>query len=280
MLAGALVLADARAAALFPVGMALGFALSRLPRRRKPRGPEAPCGRGDVAETAHELRTPLTSVITALDLLREEEDLAPADRHMFLEQATVAARHMAFLINDMLDSAALEAGKLKLNIGLQHLCDIAADVEQVMGIMARSRDIRLALAIPDEAIVFKADRARVLQVLFNLIGNAIKHSDSGSTILLLPSQAPPWCQFEIIDEGHGVADEVQPMLFGRFERGREDGRAHSSGLGLHVCRRIIELMGGEIGYRPRPEGGSVFWFRLPLVESLAPAAPADAPAGL
>lgn len=225
--------------------------------------------RVNLAETAHELRTPLTSVITALDLLREDMDLAPADRDMFLQQAAVAARHMAFLINDLVDAAALAAGKLSLHLRPHHVRDVAVDVDQVMGLTAQSRDIELAVMVPPEGIVVQGDRSRILQVLFNLVGNAIKYSAPGSTVLLLVSTAAPWCQFEVIDEGSGIPAELRDRLFGRFARGAdpERSRTHSSGLGLYVCRRLVELMQGGIGFRPRPDGGSVFWFCLPLATS-------------
>jgi two-component system sensor histidine kinase RpfC len=184
---------------------------------------------------------------------------------MCLTQAVVAARHLSFVINDVLDLAALESGRLSLQIRDHWLHELLPDVRQVMGLAASANGIELRVDEPADALCLRTDRGRFLQITFNLLGNAIKYSTHGGRIELRVRQAGDRLRFEVLDSGEGVPPQYRDRLFTRF------GRAHSAnhsdvggtGLGLHLCSQLVELQEGAIGYEPRSPRGSVFWFELP-----------------
>ncbi|MGE3174935.1 MAG: sensor histidine kinase [Planctomycetota bacterium] len=218
-----------------------------------------------LANTAHELRTPLTAVTTAIELLRDGYATSPEDWSMFLDQATVAARHMAFLINDVVDLAALECGRISLHVRQQRVQELVFDVAQVMQLTAQQRNVELRIEEPPEDLLVQADRGRFLQVVFNLIGNAIKFSDQGDLVHLIINVDEAGVTFEVHDQGPGVEPEHRERLFTRFGRVHDRSRPAigGTGLGLHVCKLLVDHMGGQIGHRPREGHGSVFWFSLP-----------------
>ncbi len=234
-----------------------------------------------LANTAHELRTPLTAVTTAIELLRDGYATTPEDWSIFLDQASVASRHMAFLINDVVDLAAIECGRISLHVKEQRAQELVFDVAQVMQLTAQQRDVELRIEEPPENLFVAADRGRFLQVVFNLVGNAIKFSDGGALVRLVTCVEDDRVTFEVHDHGPGVDPELRERLFTRFGRVHDKSRPSISGtgLGLHVCKRLVEHMGGTIGYRPGQDRGSVFWFTLPRAQSTIdrPAAPLTAP---
>lgn len=231
-----------------------------------------------VAQTAHELRTPLTALTTAIELLREGYAVSPEDQATFLDQASVAARHMAFLINDVVDLAALESGHVSLHIRNQRVQEMLFDVAQVMQLTAQGRGIELRIDEPREDLQVLADRGRFLQIVFNLVSNALKFSGSGSTVRLATEIQADVVRFEVHDAGPGVEVEQRSRLFTRYGRAHERslGSVPGTGLGLHVSKLLVERMGGAIGYRPGEPGGSVFWFTLPQSVALESAAVASA----
>ncbi len=218
-----------------------------------------------LANTAHELRTPLTAVTTAIELLRDGYATTPEDWATFLDQASVASRHMAFLINDVVDLAALECGRLSLHARDQRVQELVFDVAQVMQLTAQQRNVELRIDEPPEALVVIADRGRFLQIVFNLVANAIKYSDAGALVQLVTNVDDDRVTFEVHDSGPGVDAEQRERLFTRFGRAHDRSKPSigGTGLGLHVCKLLVEHMGGTIGFRPGAERGSVFWFTLP-----------------
>ncbi len=219
-----------------------------------------------LAHTAHELRTPLAAVATAIELLREGYAETPEDQSDFLDQAGAAVRHMAFLLNDVVDLAAIENGRLTLQVQPQPLGDLLADAERVMRLPARERGVRLHWEGPAPETVVLADRGRFLQVVFNLVANALKFSPRGAEVRCRAEVRRRTVRFEVQDRGPGVEEGRRDRLFSRFARLHEDRlpSVAGAGLGLHVSRMLVESMGGSIGHRPARGGGSVFWFTLPL----------------
>ncbi len=233
-----------------------------------------------LANTAHELRTPLTAVTTAIELLRDGYATTPEDWNTFLDQASVAARHMAFLINDVVDLAALECGRISLHVRENRVQELVFDVAQVMQLTAQQRNVELRIDEPPESLVVTADRGRFLQIVFNLVANAIKFSDAGALVRLITAVESDRVTFEVHDAGPGVEPEQRERLFTRFGRAHDRSKPAiaGTGLGLHVCKLLVEHMGGSIGFRPGAERGSVFWFTLPRpagpVADAAPTPPA------
>lgn len=229
-----------------------------------------------LAHTAHELRTPLTSVLTALEMLRLGYATTADETAEFLDEADLAARHLAYLVNDVLDGASMAAGRLRLDLADHHVAGLVADALKVLGLQAERRGIAVhAGPIPAELLVH-ADPRRFLQVVFNLLGNAIKFSSPGQPVHIEVAALPLHVRIVVRDSGPGVPGELRDRLFEPFARG--DGeRVAGTGLGLHITRKLVEQMNGRIGYAPAPERGSTFWFELPRAHALhATIAPAPA----
>jgi signal transduction histidine kinase len=233
--------------------------------------------REQLAHTAHELRTPLTSVLTALEMVRGGYATTPAETEEFLAEADLAARHLSFLVNDVLDEAALSAGQLRIDSGEHGVRRLLLDALALLGLQAERRG--LSITAPDVADDLRvvADARRVLQVLFNLVGNAVKFSAQGEPIRIDVTATPDRVRIAVVDSGPGVPRDVRPRLFQPFGRGDATGVA-STGLGLHITKRLVERMGGAIGYLPRPLRGSEFWFELPRATPQQTIAPAPAAA--
>ncbi|HEB52783.1 MAG TPA: hypothetical protein ENI87_05970 [bacterium] len=243
-------------------GALLGITAAARIRRRRERQLTKALQRRDerLAQTAHELRTPLTAVISAIEIVRSGIATTPEETKGFLDEADLAARHLSFLIHDVLDVAALDAGRLRLEIGTHPVGELLRDAVRVLGMQATHNEIQVQ-ADPDLAV--RADARRLLQVLFNLVGNAIKHSRPRAPIRVQVQPAGNEVLFQVQDEGPGVAEHVRPHLFTPFAGDDQHHRADSTGLGLHICRGLIADMGGRIGYRPRRPHGAEFWFTLP-----------------
>jgi signal transduction histidine kinase len=225
-----------------------------------------------LAYTAHELRTPLTAVTTAIELLRDGYTSSPEDTQMFLEQASIASRHMAFLINDVVDLAALECGRISLHVRDHRVSELIFDVAQVMRLTAQQRNVELRIDETPDDLFVSTDSGRFLQIVFNLVANAIKFSEPGKLVQLVTRPRHGEITFEVHDQGPGVPPESRSRLFTRF------GRAHGqtifgTGLGLHVCKLLVERLGGKVGFKPGAAGGSVFWFTMPRAEAAVRPAP-------
>lgn len=269
---GATVGAGAWLAGLTAAGIAFVAAGSSLRRHRAHAAAlQAALRRRDeqLAHTAHELRTPLTSVLTALELLREGYATTQAETEEFLDEADLAARHLAYLVNDVLDGASMAAGRLRLDLGDHRVGTLIGDGLRVLGLQAQRRGIGVtASAIPADLAVH-TDPRRFLQVLFNLVGNAVKFSAPGQPVRIDVGADATHVRIAVVDHGPGVPRELVPRLFEPFERGSSHGQA-STGLGLHITRLLVEQMHGHIGYRPGRERGSEFWFELPRAVVLEP----------
>lgn len=226
-----------------------------------------------LARTAHELRTPLTAILSSLELVREGHATTRDEVDGFLEIADLAARHLSFLVNDVLDHAAIDAGTLRLELGTHAVGDLLRDGQRAFGMHAARHEVLVHAEAATETQQVHADARRVLQVLFNLIGNAIKFSPPGQPVHLFVEPDGERVRFRVVDDGPGVPVALRAQLFRPFVGDDRRGRADCTGLGLHIARRIVEQMGGAIGYLPRSPRGSEFWFTLPGANQRAPVAP-------
>ena len=225
-------------------------------------------GSDALADTVHELRTPLTTVVAALEVLREGYATTDEERAVFYDQAHGAAQHMLFLVHDLLDAAALGAGRLRVDLQDCFVTDLLKDAVSMLLPSATARNCSIHVAPVDDCTAMRADPHRTRQVLFNLLSNALKYSPEGSEIQLGARVVGGDVHVEVVDAGIGVPLEKRHALFGRYSRVHGAGTvdAHGTGLGLALCRELVQRMHGDIGYRPRFDGpGSVFWFRLPGV---------------
>ena len=217
-----------------------------------------------VAMVSHELRTPLHCMLGCAELLRLEGPLsAPqAERVGALMQA---GGHLMGLIDQVLDFATIEAGRLDMRPEHFAVSTLIDGCVAVLAPLAQERGLALNVAItPSAPIRIHADPSRVRQILLNLLGNAVKYTDSGSVELRVkPGAAAGGVRLEVADTGRGIDPESRARLFQSFERLEAATSIEGTGLGLAIAARIAALMDGSIGHEPNPGGGSIFWFDLP-----------------
>ncbi len=218
-----------------------------------------------LALVAHDLRTPLTildgaaQMLAAHDLDREERAL--------VDQVLRAARRMGALIRDLVDAASIEAGRLAPSVTVtRSACAAAAlvgDAQDSLRPLAVARPVRLETRVEDGATRVSCERARVLQVFENLVGNAVRFTPPGGVVTLACRLVEGAVRFEVRDTGDGVPPAVRPRLFERHFAAGGAGK-RGTGLGLSIARRIVEAHGGRIWHEALPDGGSCFAFTLPL----------------
>jgi PAS domain S-box-containing protein len=214
-----------------------------------------------VAAVSHELRTPLTGLIASLELLREGSagELPPLVRD-FVERAHANGERLAQLINDVLDLERAEAGRLQLQIESLDAAGLLREVARLDAAYAESFQARISIDAPP-GLAISADRRRTLQVLSNLISNAAKFSPPGGEIRLAARAEAGRVVLSVADQGPGVPEEFKPRLFGLFEQASH--AKGGTGLGLRICKSLVERMGGQIWCESEPGRGATFLVALP-----------------
>ncbi len=220
-----------------------------------------------LASMSHEIRTPMNGVLGMLHCL-EDTDLADEQRH-YAQTAKESAGALLTLIDDILDYSKIEAGKVELEDIAYSQDELIQNVISTMATKAGEKNVGLKVetngAFPNRVI---GDPIRLRQILFNLIGNALKFTEEGNVILRRSSQSLPngdiIIKFEVIDSGIGIAPEAIPSLFSRFTQvdNSTTRRYGGTGLGLAISQDLSKLMGGEIGVESAPGEGSTFWFTI------------------
>jgi PAS domain S-box-containing protein len=222
-----------------------------------------------LANMSHEIRTPMNGIIATAELLlttkldTEQRDYAATIRN--------SGNLLLMLLNDILDLSRIEAGKLELQTTRFAIPEMITETLSLLALSARTKGLELEYdtdaSIPVE---LWGDPSRLRQVLSNLVSNAIKFTESGevrvSVSLQRLARDSATVRFQIRDTGIGVPEEQQPRLFQRFAQvaGQDRSKYGGAGLGLAICRQLVELMGGEIGYKRNEGKGSTFWFTVPL----------------
>lgn len=220
-----------------------------------------------LATMSHEIRTPLTGVIGSLEALRRLERTPSQDR--LLQAGWTSSHALLNLINDILDISAIEAGKIQLAKRSMNLQAVIDEVFAIVGPAAEDKNLTLrsdvAQTVMGEVL---GDPSRLRQVLLNLVNNAIKFTDRGSVTVSVEPSSPgeTEIQFTVRDSGVGISEEGMQTLFGRFTRTDNDTNVlrGGTGLGLNICRQLVQRMGGAIHVSSHPGGGSSFWFSIPL----------------
>ena len=183
-----------------------------------------------------------------------------------IDQILQAGWYLLELINEILDLALIESGKLSLSLEASSLPEIMRECQAMIEPQAQQRGIRVIFPRLEIPLYVKADRTRVKQVLINLLSNAIKYNRAdGSVVVDCDASTPGRIRIDVTDTGAGLTPEQLAQLFQPFNRlGREATAEQGTGIGLVVCKRLIELMGGVIGVESTVGKGSVFWIELKL----------------
>lgn len=233
-----------------------------------------------IASVSHELRTPMNAIMGFNELLRDNQLNDPKVQEV-LQLTHQSGEHLLTVINDVLDYSQFQSGKLSIHPEAFALRQIASSASGLF--VNRIKSMRLAFehqvdpSLPEWIL---ADRHRLMQILVNLLGNAIKFTPQGHVKLTVTRQAHN-ILFEVEDSGIGIAPEQQALVFERFSQAtaQTQGLYGGNGLGLAISKRLVELMGGQIGLRSEIGVGSCFWFTLPLIEAQPPQleVAADAP---
>lgn len=216
---------------------------------------------------SHELRTPLNAILGFSQLL-ERDRKQPLSEHQRerLGHVQRAADHLLRLIDDVLDLAKVEAGKVMVNLEPVALADVIAECRRLLEPIAARNGIEISLAPGLELFPrVYADRARTLQILMNLASNGLKYGTTGGHLELLLEASDDHVRLVVRDDGLGVLADKRDLLFQPFQRaGRESGPIEGTGIGLAISRQLTDLMHGTIGYVPREPAGSEFWVALPI----------------
>lgn len=219
-----------------------------------------------LSRMSHELRTPLNAVLGFAQLL-EMETLSP-EQHENLGYILKAGRHLLDLINEVLDIARIEAGRMAISPESVALREVAQEALMLTGPLAAERAVKIRSRIADaEGHYVLADRQRVKQVLLNLLSNAVKYNHVGGEVVMADEVVGDRVRVTITDTGPGIPPDKQERLFIPFERlGTVHGGVEGTGLGLALSKRLTEAMGGAIGVYSEVGRGSAFWIELPLAE--------------
>ncbi|HYP18387.1 MAG TPA: ATP-binding protein, partial [Opitutus sp.] len=223
-----------------------------------------------LATMSHEIRTPLNGVIGSAELMLETP--LNAQQREYMNTVRSSAEALLAIVNDILDFSKIEEGKVVLEHAMFDLRQPVIDVLKIASARIGERDLELVLDFaPDLPVCVYGDAARLRQVLLNLVSNAVKFTPKGHVLVrVTPAErndaAKTWLKFAVIDTGIGIPAETRVRLFEKFTQADASTtrRFGGTGLGLAISKRLVELMGGEIGLESDPGHGSLFWFTLPL----------------
>jgi signal transduction histidine kinase len=222
-----------------------------------------------VAIVSHELRTPLNAILGYAEMFKEAVYGPMNDKQVNMaERIMKNTQRLLGLINDLLDQAQMEAGKLTIQMSPVHPAELLENLHGVMDQMAQEKGLRLTSEIDDHLPeVLNGDVARLQQILVNLVNNGVKFTDRGAVHVRLFSPGEKKWSMEVSDTGSGIPENELPQIFDTFHQVEEGAtRVHGGfGLGLSIVKQLVNLMNGEIRVQSKVDGGTTFTITLPLV---------------
>ncbi len=223
-----------------------------------------------LANVSHELRTPLNAIIGSTDnMLDRIAGELNEKQARYLARTQTSAEHLSLLIEDLLDLSAIESGKMDLKAKHVFLASLITEVAESLRPVAEKKPVDLEIDSLDVSLTAWADRDRIVQVLNNLIGNAIKFTPpQGKVTLAAQRDGLGWVQVSVADTGPGIPPEQADKIFDEFHQIPQAGRpkVKGMGLGLTITKKLLEMHGGKIWVQSEPGKGSTFFFVLPAGE--------------
>ncbi len=219
-----------------------------------------------ISTVTHELRTPLTSVRSLAEILHDHPELDPARHKYFTSIIIKESERLTRLISQVLDFQKIESGKTEWQISPVNLRDIIHDAVTVNSQLLNEKNIKIELNLPDTVPLIPGDRDRLMQVMVNLISNAVKFCNDKGIIAISLKIEPEYLLVSVRDNGIGISSENQKIIFEKFRQVKDAsrGRPAGSGLGLTITKQIIEFHNGHIWVESELGKGTTFLFRLPL----------------
>lgn len=226
-----------------------------------------------IASVTHELRTPLTSIRAFSEILRDHPELAPAQRRDYLDIVIKESERLTRLINDVLDLAKLESGSASWHAVALDPIQVIMDAVDTTSELLKEKNIQLELDLPPALPQVRADRDRLIQVMLNLLSNAVKFCNPAGGRIRIGAKVDEnehdgQLQVTVHDNGPGVRDQDQDLIFQKFRQGGDGaiGKPQGTGLGLPISREIIHHFGGKLWVDSHPGQGALFAFTLPLAQ--------------
>jgi signal transduction histidine kinase/DNA-binding response OmpR family regulator len=221
-----------------------------------------------LANMSHELRTPLNSVIALSDILlaRMDGDLT-GEQEKQIRIIQKSGKHLLDLINDILDLSKIEAGKMEVHVGGFRIEDVVWDVGSTVTPLASEKGLNIGFTKDEAVPVIWSDRNKVKQILLNLVSNAVKFTPRGGSITIDATHRDGSLEIKVIDTGIGIGRENLEKIFDEFRQvdGSYTREYGGTGLGLAITRRLVRLLGGDIGVESEAGKGSVFTVNIPIV---------------
>ncbi|MDH5181475.1 MAG: response regulator [Gammaproteobacteria bacterium] len=219
-----------------------------------------------LSRMSHELRTPLNAIIGFAQLLESDAELPLHETQQdSMGEILRASNHLLELIDEVLDLSRIEAGKMKLTLEELELVDVLLECYSLMSPIADSRHIQLDFNMQEcTGVKVRADQTRLRQIMLNLLSNAIKYNEEfGKVTIQVDAFSLSRIRINVIDTGPGISEQEQNQLFEAFNRlGAETGDVKGTGIGLMITKRLVEMMGGELGVSSQQQQGSRFWLEL------------------
>jgi PAS domain S-box-containing protein len=217
-----------------------------------------------LSSMSHELRSPLNAILGFAQLVNSDSPPPTPSQTANIDQILQAGWYLLRLINEILDLAQIESGKLALSLEPISLAEVMVECRAMIEPQGQKRGMTMTFPEFDIPSFVRADRTRLKQVLINLLSNAIKYNQPGGTVAVdCTDITPERIRVSVKDSGAGLPPDMLAQLFQPFNRlGRERSTEEGTGIGLVVSKRVVEMMGGVIGVESTVGGGSVFWFEL------------------
>ena len=217
-----------------------------------------------LANISHEIRTPMNAILGYAQILLREAELADAYKKTIRIIAS-SGNHLLHLIKDILDISKIESGKMEVLSSDFNLSAIIQDISNLFALRCDEKKIQWVVeGIDDAACCVHSDEIKLRQILINLLGNAVKFTDTGTITLSLTWTSPDQCYFAVTDTGAGITAQAQHYIFDAFRQSSEGHAKGGTGLGLSIAHQQVALLGGELRVKSTPGAGATFYFSIPL----------------